>query len=217
MRRGRQRKTEKTGIKNVNSQVGKTSLSANKIMITKILKEALSSGEIISVYANPGRPSSCSVGSLIEMNSDILVIKSLTPDGVSDGVILRKRAHVSKIERGGIYEKKIAFLLSRKVSSGSELFSVKIRNFLEAFRAAKKHKVVVSIWLETDDDDAYASGLVGDIGKNTILLSKIDDYGRSEGEVCFQLSDVEAIDIDGDTERRLALLNANLVEAYGKL
>jgi hypothetical protein len=184
-------------------------------MIT-ILKEALASQELVSVYSDPYRSGSCSLGKIYSIGKKIFAMRSMTPDGHDDGVVVRQIADVFKIESGGKYEKKVGFLHEEKlrVVKDKSYDAKQFGDFSTALRYAFKQKFVISVWLEMDEDDAYQSGYVSSINTKTFKLDRLDDFGIADGSSVLKIEFIQGLDVDGSNERALHSLHTSSSKIY---
>lgn len=182
-------------------------------LIKRELEKAKRLRRIVAIYSDRTSPSSSSVGYVNEIGKQTVALDGLARDGASDGIILRKLLTIFKVEVGDRYAQKLTLLSSQKARaelgrplSGNN--AGRMENFRAALKRAKRENLVVSVWLETDTDDTYTSGFVHLLTAKEVLLNKLDDYGRPDGNVIFAVGDVEALDVGGASERRLAFLHA---------
>ena len=173
---------------------------------------------IVALYSNRNRPSASSIGFVNSVKNEVLSLNSITTSGEPDGIVMRKLSDIFKLEIGDVYAQKLGMLISKasqaKASAPFSLSGVRLESFLAALESARKAQVVVSVWLQMDSDDTYVSGFVGRIMGKQVLLNKLDDFGRPDGNVIFGADDVDALDIDGESEHRLAFLHSNAKYDY---
>jgi hypothetical protein len=181
-----------------------------------ILKDALASQELVSIYADPSRPGSCSVGKIYSIGKTVFAMKSMTQDGRDDGILLRKVENVFKIEGGGKYEKKIGFLHEEQLRLVKDrTYDLKqFADFSTALRYASKQKFVISVWMEMDDDDEYQSGYISSITTKTFKLDRLDDFGIANGFSVLKIEYIQGMDIDGSNERALNVLHSSVAKIY---
>jgi hypothetical protein len=180
-------------------------------LLLQTLGKAQRSKQIVAIYTDPSSPGSSSIGYVKGIGKEVVTLASLTSGGESDGLVVRKLSHIFKAEVGGVYAQKLAVLNSHEPHSSdrgkSEERTNGVAQFQEALESAKAGGLIVSIWLEMDTDDSYTSGFVERVQSKEVLIRKLDDYGRADGFVVFSITDIEALDMDGSTERRLGLLH----------
>lgn len=179
-----------------------------------LLEQAKTSKEVVAVYTDRCAPTKSSVGFVYEVGKDILIMKSLAPNGGADGNITRKLKDIFKLEIGGVYAQKLKSLHTFRATKTSEDVPRRCNTQKSLLENSMVKESVVSIWLAMESDESYFSGFVQAVNGDFAVVRKLDDYGRSDGLIAFLVEDVIALDIDGLTEQRLNFLHKRLTYDY---
>lgn len=181
-------------------------------LIKRELEKARRSRRIVSIYSDRTSPLSSSVGYVNNIGKQTVSINGLSRDGEPDGIIIRKLANIFKVEVGDRYAQKLTVLSSARarveLAQPVPAYEGGMGTFYTALKRAQSERLVVSVWLETDSDETYTTGFVHLITSKEVLLNKLDDWGRPDGNVIVAVADIEALDVGGVSERRLAFLYA---------
>jgi hypothetical protein len=182
------------------------------------LEKARRLGLIVAIYSDRNSPASSSVGYVSHLGRHVITLNAFTRDGQPDGVVLRRAANIFKVEVGDTYAQRLAALSKQRThlesTASRGTAGEREENFYQALKRARSKQTVVSVWLKMDTDEAYMSGLVHSLSESEVLLNRLDDYGRPDGNVVFRIVDIEALDIGGVSERRLAFLHSSVKYDY---
>ncbi|MFU0789869.1 MAG: EAL domain-containing protein [Virgibacillus proomii] len=172
-----------------------------------ILKRSTERGLVVSIYSNQYEPEKCSVGYVDTLSTEQFIMKHITPEGLSDGYIVRRLDDIFRVDFNGEYEKRIDLLYTLQQQKHESLFEEQMRKdsnlFKETFISAKNKDLIVSICMDEGDDIV---GFVKDITIEEVVISRISSEGLCDGESSFFLDDVNKLNCDTVEEKTLKLL-----------
>ena len=132
-------------------------------LIKRILEKAKRSRNIVAIYSDQFSPASSSIGYVSMISKHIIELDAIAPNGVSDGIIIRKLVKVFKVEFGDRYAQKIGILSAQKLpvepTRRASMRRKGVQSFYAALKHAKANNSVISIWLEAEADEAYRQGI----------------------------------------------------------
>lgn len=73
-------------------------------------------------------------------------------------------------------------------------------------RSAMEHDLVVSLYTDMNDPDAYCSGYIEQVNAKHVLLSALTPWGHRDGWLLWRVSDVQQVYMGDEEETRLELL-----------
>lgn len=139
------------------------------------------------------------------------MMQSISPEGSSDGYIVRRTNDIFRVDFDGVYERKIGLLYKlRNQTHSSSLdhsnITANSNLFYEVLMEAKEQKSVVSISLDAAQDSI--TGFVKNIDYRSLTTSilRLTEQGEKDGIVSFSIEDIEKSDYDTSDERLLQLL-----------
>jgi len=177
--------------------------------IREILEKIKSTNEIVSIHYDPFNMSSCSVGLVEAIDENFVRLKALSTHGQDAGYEVRRINEIFKIEIGGYYEKKIAFLNNNigKVFSEKQLGLPYNEEtiLMGCLKQAMIHHLIVVVWCEDSEDSII--GYVKQIAKDSICFLSIDDYGKPDGEIFLKKSSIKYMDCNSTKAQVILFLN----------
>jgi hypothetical protein len=180
--------------------------------IQSILKRSIKEGKIISVYTNRYQPEKCSVGFIDSLTSEHFIMKHVTPEGISDGFIVRRIEDIFRVDVDGEYEQRINLLYSLQNQQHQNFVKVdeirKSNLFKESLLIAQKQKLVVSVCIDDTENQDDIIGYVKDVISNGVTISRISFNGLDDGESSFFIEDIVKLNCDSSDEKILKLLNS---------
>lgn len=175
-----------------------------------ILERSIRKGQAVSIYSNQYEPDKFSVGYIETFSSEQFVMKHVTPEGISDGYIVRRNEDIFRIDSNGNYEQRIELLYALQIQNHENLFekpTLKDSNlFKEAFVSAMKKDLIVSVCIDESNDQDDIVGFVKDITSEEVVISRITFEGFTDGESTFYLEDVIKLNCDTVEEKALKLI-----------
>lgn len=175
------------------------------------LRSSQKERKIISVFSDEAEPENCSCGYIVKLSNSQFLMQSISPEGSSDGYIVRKTDDIFRVDFEGVYEKKIGLLYKLRNQTHSNSLdhsniTVNSNLFYEVLMDAKERKLVVSISLDADQDSI--TGFVKNIDYHSLTASilKLTEQGEKDGTTLFSIEDVEKLDYDTSDEKTLQLL-----------
>lgn len=141
----------------------------------------------VSIYTNYNEPSKFHYGRILCVNSDEIAIYMISPDGLYDGILVKKTEDIIRVEIDGQYEKKMKKLcsLSQLIPFKYFLNSTSIKDSL--LKIAIQSRQIVSIEL-VDSGYMDVVGFVDEIVDGLCKIKIVDEYGFEDG-YCFVMTD----------------------------
>jgi hypothetical protein len=137
-------------------------------------------------------------------------MKHITPEGLSDGYIVRRLDDIFRIDFNGKYEKRIDLLYKLQQQNHESLFEEQTKKnsdlFKETFISAKDKDLIISICMDEEEIQNDIVGFVKDITTKEVVISRISPEGLNDGESSFFLDDVSKLNCDTVEEKTLKLL-----------
>lgn len=181
-----------------------------KNQILSVLKRSFEKGIIVSVYSNRYEPGASSAGFIDAISEEQFVMKHVTPEGISDGYIIRRMEDVFRIDIEGEYEQRLQLLytlqkqkhedfINKLTMQGSNLFK-------KTLEIAQKKNLMVTICIDETEDQDSIVGFVKNVNSKEATISRVSFNGLSDGESTFFIEDVVKINCDTVDEKLLKLL-----------
>ena len=156
-------------------------------MLINTLLEISQNNKNASIYTNFNETSKFHYGRIICVNSEELAIYMISPDGLYDGILLKKTEDIIRVEVDGQYDKKMKKLCSLSQLQPFEysLDSTNIKASL--LEVALQSRRVVALEL-VDSGYKDVVGFVDGISDGLCKIKIIDEYGFEDG-YCFVMTD----------------------------
>ncbi|MGC4379156.1 hypothetical protein WD019_19885 [Fictibacillus sp. Mic-4] len=176
-----------------------------------IFERSIKKKEVLSTYLNQFDPEKCSVGFIESISSEQFIMKHVTPEGMSDGYIVRKLEDVFRIDSNGEYEKRIKLLYTLQNQKHEDFtdkntISGNTNLFKESLMIAKKKDLIVSVCIDETETQDDIIGFVKDVNSEEVTISRISFEGFSDGESTFYLEDINKLNCDTSDEKIIKLL-----------
>lgn len=174
----------------------------------KLLKKAQSDQSVVSVYSDPSDWDSFSVGRIVTVSDEVVVIAALSKLGQQAGFELRQMSEIYRLEVDGQYERKIAALAASGgayARAATVEFQSKDDPIDIVLRASLQDKVVLTIW--GDDDDSSMTGVITGLDEDTVEIALLDTFGVRDGTAHLSKDEIVALDYNGISEQVLRFLS----------
>lgn len=180
------------------------------IMLKENLKHAQETKKLVSIYMDSEKTNSFSVGYILNIEDDKLIIAHISPEGFYDGYSGTFISNIFRMDTESQYINKIFQLFHLHANPSFYPFNENQETdcFLKLIDFAKKNKLVVSI--ETYDsgyDDIQ--GYINSYSPDSISISLLNEFGGENGFSVVNLDAVSEITCDSSTEVTLKLLHQN--------
>lgn len=183
-----------------------TVINLKGVSMIKELIKIKENNSIVSIFCNEDDTSMFLEGYIYAIGRQDFLIKHITPHGLADGYILKKIDSVMHLEISGQYEKKIEKLYSKKNQRHIDLkLQDKIDLKDNIFQICMNNKYIVSIEM-IQDDECPIKGVVNKIDDSKIVVSKLTEYGESDGEAILKKENIDTISFLGVDEEDIQLL-----------
>jgi hypothetical protein len=180
--------------------------------IAEQLKKFMEANEIVSVYSDPTDMSACSVGYIDAIDEAVVRIRAVSRYGSDAGYELRPLNNICRIDAGGLYEKKLAFLREHSAEVFHDLPLANAVNKEDdlifcTLREAETKRLIVVLWTEDENDSIV--GYVGSVDYDLVKILSIDDYGRENGYILLRYQDIRAVDCNTNPAQVLKFLHTH--------
>jgi hypothetical protein len=184
----------------------KKAYKMNKIF-TK-LQDAIRNNKIVAIYKDIQKPDQCIVGKPEYLTKYEFLLQSISPDGFSDGYVVRKINNIWKVESDEEYPLAIEKLAKHRNTKLKPFFEnhSDIENvFLKLLQLAKEKKLLVTIFQNCENDYSY-TGIIKNVDKKNVKLSVYNFYGEYQEDYTINNSDISFIDCDTLYEQDIKIL-----------
>ncbi len=175
-----------------------------------ILREAYKRNDMVAVYTDPSHPECAIVGYIDSLSAKQIAMKHVTPEGISDGYVIRRIEDVFRVDVNGEYERRLAQLYQLQNQQHEDLFpqSVTLQSdlFREGLIIAQEGNFVVAICMDETEEQMNLVGFVKKVRSQTVTLSRISVDGLDDGESTFFIDDIVRMNCNTADERNLKLL-----------
>ena len=145
------------------------------------------------------------LGNVLAIDDENIIISSVDPSGVEDGMILYRIEDICKIEKETMYCKKIKNLMEKKKT---QLNQHKFENgniLYQLLELANDEKKIIDIKL-LDYEKACSVGYVSFLCDDTCEIKQIDNLGNEDGVCIFSIEDISSIKYNSIENRDIELL-----------
>lgn len=174
----------------------------------RILELAEKNHSFVSVYGDAENTSRSAIGYVGKVSNDCFLLYETSSYGFYDGYTVRQTDSILQINQDSEYIKKIEKLYNIHNKYHLEVDSTEENLFLALLQFAKKNDFVVSVELVNSGLDDV-QGLIQSIDGNSIIITRINEFGHTDGSACINLADITYISCDRDEEQAIRLLMNN--------
>jgi hypothetical protein len=161
--------------------------------------------KIVSIYYDRQDTSKYTVGYIVSLSEDDIILNLIGQDGLNDGYMFLKIVDIFQIDTSGLYEAKIAKLV--------ELNKTKLENvnfgidnlLMEFFKYAMDNRLIITFQL-CDSGETDITGFILEIADNVVKIKKVDNYGNDDGESVILLEDITLLICNSNRECSLKLV-----------
>jgi hypothetical protein len=189
-----------------------------------ILKKAVESKEMISIYTDISEQDYFSVGFLEKVTEEYFLMQHVTAEGLEDGHVVRRLGDIYRIDQGSQYERKLEILFDAQKQQHFDLLSSPIVSaspiarpsssleggdlLAEVLEEAKGKQSMVTIKISDERRESIDSilGFVTLVTDEIAEIAKVSHYGEDDGTVVIFLQDIEAVNCDTIEELTTKLL-----------
>lgn len=163
-----------------------------------ILKKFCEDNSLVSIYTNKNDYDKFSVGYILSVTEEYILIEHLNMRGEFDGHSVRETNSVYRVEQGGMYLEKIAKLnRAKEVINKTHAIITQGNVLINTIKYAIKNKLMANICIDENSTDI--TGYIIDFFENHIKVLQISEYGKSDSETFFSINEIIKIWIN-DTE-----------------
>jgi len=166
----------------------------------EILRQAKEERAAVSVYTDREEMDRFSVGYVLGVSEEEVLMALISPLGHYDGYVLYKLDDIYRINECGLYESKIVGLYEGEAHKHA-FFPIDESNLLGSLLAFSKQKgYIVRIEL-IDGNYEDVQGFYDDRTTNVISILCVSDYGERDGKTYLYVDDVSRITCDSQEEQ----------------
>lgn len=170
------------------------------------LRKLVETEELTEIYTDLTDISSCSVGKVLKVSDDYLLLADISRYGKYDGYSLLKVEDVFQVNTNSQYIQKKMQKLYRLEAPNHIRFDVENENMLLAFlEFAQKHNFFISVGL-VDSHERDVIGFIQEVNEDLLTIAVVDNYGEPDGEAYIELEDINKISCDDQDEACLKML-----------
>ncbi|MDR0849917.1 MAG: hypothetical protein LBN07_00320 [Christensenellaceae bacterium] len=155
-------------------------------------KNDFKKGEFIAIYTDV-EGEDWALGEVIAVDDEDVIISSVHPLGLDDGLALYNISIIRKIEKETQYNTKIQKIMKAKNTCLARYNFKSKKILLELLALAKDTKKIISVELQNEESDYEPYGLVESFDDVTCTIKLIDMFGRKDGVSIFSIEDISAI------------------------
>lgn len=179
--------------------------------ILNFLNRSMESREIISVFTDREQPEKCSVGIVAAVSQEQVLINHITPLGRYDGYVVRRIDNIFGVDIDGQYEQKLEILYNLQAQTHPQILNRKISAedniFLEVLNRAQECDLIVNVCVDDSETQESIIGFVKNISDIDVVINRVSENGRYDGEIVFLIADIVKLNCDSDEKQALKLLS----------
>ena len=173
------------------------------------LNELKKKQKYISVYTKPGDPDKFSFGRIICLSDQLLVLRSITPDGSDDGLSVKEICDVFRVDEDSQYCKKMEKLMEASGCQEPDFDDEEIdeENIVSSvLELSKRKNWVITVW--PYDGDGII-GTVESLNGDVCVINQFDDYGKDDGKTTVFTESITEIWCNSSDERIISKLRTS--------
>lgn len=167
----------------------------------KLLSKLHKDRKNVCIYFSSDDTTKFIYGQILAVNENYIAIYMISPDGCSDGILLKKTDTIIRVELEGQYSKKMEMLT---LIDPSEVLNYSFEeNIVKSMMLiAQASRNIISIELiDSGYDDIV--GFVCNIDNDMLKIEQIDEYGYDDGYSYINISDITQISYNSQDEKRI--------------
>ncbi len=174
----------------------------------KLLKKIKDDKELCSIYNVNTTPTQFSVGYILHVDEQAILMQAISPYGEDDGLVYCVLSDIASIEIGTEYLKDIKCLVDyNKITvKDFKCFEKGILSGLLELIKKDCHISTFEIW---QDDERSVCGIISDIIDNLLKIKLINEHGHDSGYVFIEIDEISFIVVQSKDERKLSILYNN--------
>ncbi len=179
-----------------------------KPLILKCLKQANENNKLVSIRTNSDEASKFSVGYVLGLNDDQVSIKSISPQGMPDGVFTVKTADIYGIDMNDNYIRKLELkMLNLKTifadTPSPSFYSDPIIDYRKILLNAKSSLQLIHVNFYRD---LGLYGFIKEVGDEEFIMDVFTSDGIYDGVSVYLIEDIKNIHWDDEDIRVVNLL-----------
>ncbi|SHF13925.1 hypothetical protein SAMN05444392_10882 [Seinonella peptonophila] len=174
------------------------------------LEQSIKDTEVVNVFSNQYEPNAASVGFIDQLSENQFLMKHITPEGLSDGYMIRRIDDIFRVDLNGEYEQRLRLLYDLRNQHHEDFIQISVDSqtnlFREALMVAQKKNLIVSICIDEAEEQADITGFVKHINMEEICISKVSFNGLEDGESFLYVKDLVKLNCDTTEEKLLKVV-----------
>ncbi len=171
----------------------------------KLLLDIKKEKQICSLYRLSCDPNQFSVGYILKVGEDSILMQSITPYGEDDGYIYRLIDDIASIEIDTEYIKDIRVLSEYNNFTVNDLDISDDNILTDLIGYIKSNQLICTIEF-FDDNERCLCGLINGVTDNLIKVEAIDGHGNKSGYAFADINEISAIQVKSKDECKLQIL-----------
>ena len=166
----------------------------------ELLKKSLLEKEYLCIHMDAPDTGRFAFGRIFGLDHEYVAILLVAPEGIDDGILVKRIADILFIERGNKYKKKMSELMRCANYKERSVPTIQHNVLQEAMSYAKKEEMVVTLEVaESGREDS--TGFIKSFGNNICEVYQIDEYGDYDGKAFIRSDEISQLCIDSSSER----------------
>ncbi len=171
----------------------------------EILDKLCEEGTLTSIYSDRDDYDRFSVGYILSLDSDNVLLEHISPNGIFDGFSIVKKEDIYRLENEGLYLEKIKLLNKIKKEKRHNL-PIKtdgclLLNFIDYI---VENNIFAKISINADSPDIM--GYIVEASNTDIIVIQINYYGKYDGKTFLLIDDIERIEIEDSDCKDMSML-----------
>lgn len=172
------------------------------------LKEIYKGKILSSIYSDKNDCDKFSVGYIMSLTTEFILIQHFNPHGGFDGYSVRQIDDIYRIETNSKYLKTIEQLIDCRKSEQTFEISFNGNLLINIISFSLENSKIVSIDIDADSDNII--GYVKFIKSETIGIYQVSDYGEEDGETTILIENIKEVCMGNLNTSDLEFLYNNL-------
>lgn len=174
----------------------------------QVLQRAREAQSLAAIYTNVDSPRAFLAGWVEAVSQEHVILRHLSPEGRYDGYVLKYVDSIFRVDAEGRYMERLQYLFNARnqefpprligeTDEGANLIP-------EMLLAAQRENLMVAIEVAADDVE---SGMVREVGFDTVLLEVYDYFGAIDREATIHLEAISEVRVDSERLQSLKMLS----------
>lgn len=172
-----------------------------KALLSDIKKEK----QICAIYRLSCDPNQFSVGYILKVGEDSILMQAISPYGEYDGYIYRLIDDIASVEIDTEYLQEIKILSDYNNLTVNDLDISEDKIFSDLIGYIKREQLICTISL-FNDNERCLRGLINGITDNLLKVEVVDEHGYKSGYAFADVDEISAINLQSKDENKWQIL-----------